>query len=161
MIQKYSIRSRIPGKLFNKVRGKYDKKEFKKAAEQFLTLLGILNVSLEDVLEKEGKKALIPGGGGTVDGKWLDELIDYCRENGLIVPESADNSIVLQQAIDNQFPKENHLIITTDLVDKRRALYKTINKVGIVIDCSVPKGNRRADQMAQETGFKRESAGTD
>jgi DNA polymerase-3 subunit delta len=36
------------------------------------------------------------------------------------------------------------------MVDKRRKLYKTIKKNGIIIDCSVPKGDRKADKIAQE-----------
>jgi len=56
----------------------------------------------------------------------------------------------LQQAIEKGFPKNNHLVITADMVDKRRKLFKIIKKTGIIIDCSVPKGDRRADKIAQE-----------
>ncbi len=138
------------GKIIGKIKEDCDNKNFKKAAKQFLSLLGVLNVSLEDAIETDGKKMLISGDRITGNEKWLDDLIDYCRDNGLRVPGSADNSKVLELAIEKQFPTQNHLIITTDLVDKRRTLYKAINKIGMVIDCSVPKGNRRADQVAQE-----------
>jgi DNA polymerase-3 subunit delta len=37
------------------------------------------------------------------------------------------------------------------MVDKRRGLFKTISSNGMVIDCSVPKGDRRADRIAQES----------
>jgi DNA polymerase-3 subunit delta len=36
------------------------------------------------------------------------------------------------------------------MVDKRRGLYKTLNSEGLIIDCLVPKGARRADRIAQE-----------
>ena len=52
----------------------------------------------------------------------------------------------LQVAVEKGFPENNLLIITTELADKRRKLYKTILKKGLIIDCSVPKGNRREDQ---------------
>ena len=41
--------------------------------------------------------------------------------------------------------------MTTDIVDKRRSLFKTISNQGVVIDCSVPKGDRRADKIVQES----------
>jgi DNA polymerase-3 subunit delta len=36
------------------------------------------------------------------------------------------------------------------MVDKRRKLFKVIKKIGMIIDCSVPKGDRKADKIAQE-----------
>jgi len=137
-------------KILHKIKEEYDNKELEKAAKQFLNLLGILSISLEDVVEKKGIKSLIPDDMETGDANWMDHLIDYCRNKGLMVPEAADNGSMLQQAIEKEFPKENHLIITTDLVDKRRTLYKSIKQIGVVVDCSVPTGNRRADQVAQE-----------
>jgi DNA polymerase-3 subunit delta len=41
-------------------------------------------------------------------------------------------------------------MITTDGVDRRQSLYKLIRDTGVVVDCSVPKGNRRADRQAQQ-----------
>ena len=55
------------------------------------------------------------------------------------------------KVIEKEFPKDNHLIILTDIVDKRRSLFKVIREVGTIIDCSVPKGERRADKTAQES----------
>ena len=52
------------------------------------------------------------------------------------------------------FPKANILIITTDQIDKRKALFKAIKKAGMTIDCSVPKGNRMADKKVQEAMLK-------
>jgi DNA polymerase-3 subunit delta len=69
----------------------------------------------------------------------------------LVVPGARDDCRILQQAVEKGFPKSNHLIITTDAVDKRRGLFKTLSSKGLVVDCSVPKGARRADQIAQES----------
>jgi DNA polymerase-3 subunit delta len=82
---------------------------------------------------------------------WLDQLIAYCREKRLSPPTDQDASDDLLQAIRRGFPKGHHLIITTELVDKRKKLFKTIREDGISVDCSTPKGERRADRMAQET----------
>ncbi|MDP7076763.1 MAG: hypothetical protein QGI64_00650, partial [Desulfobacterales bacterium] len=83
-------------------------------------------------------------------GHWIDKIIDYCRDHGMTIPSMMDTGEVLEKAIENGFPCDNHLIITTDLVDKRRRLYNTIDKNGIIIDCSVPKGDRTADKKVQE-----------
>jgi DNA polymerase-3 subunit delta len=40
--------------------------------------------------------------------------------------------------------------MTAAAVDKRRRLYKVTEKAGLVIDCSVPHGDRQADRVAQE-----------
>ncbi|MBU0987435.1 MAG: hypothetical protein KKH68_09305, partial [Proteobacteria bacterium] len=87
------------------------------------------------------------------DDQWLDEIITYCRKAGLSIPAGGDSAEILQKAIEKGFPRGNHLIITTDLVDKRRILYKTIKQNGVIVDCSVPKGDRRADKMAQEAAL--------
>ena len=84
------------------------------------------------------------------DAVWFDKIVKYCKDKKLFIPSEGDNAALLQTAVEKGFPKGNHLIITTDMVDKRRKLYKAIQKKGVVIDCSVPKGARRADQMAQE-----------
>jgi DNA polymerase-3 subunit delta len=41
-------------------------------------------------------------------------------------------------------------VLTTDIVDKRKRLFKLIEKKGQAIDCSVPKGDRQADKDEQE-----------
>lgn len=138
------------GKLIEKSKQAFDNKDIKKAANYLVGLLGILNLSFDDVSKENRKKALKLDSDGLIDDKWLDQLIAYCVENSLSIPPVENNADVLERAIDKGFPAGNHLIITTDMVDKRRKLYKTIRNNGTIIDCSVPKGDRRADRMAQE-----------
>jgi DNA polymerase-3 subunit delta len=125
-------------------------KDIKKAATFILSLLGRLNLTFEDVGKSNRSKTLKFDVNGMHDDEWLDEIIRYCQENQLTIPKSEDESGALQKAIEKGFPKNNHLIITTDLVDKRRGLYKAINNQGMIIDCSVPKGDHRASKLAQE-----------
>ncbi len=128
----------------------YDDDNIRKAAKYFLNLMGNMNLSFEDVDKSNRDKALKLDAGMTQGDEWLDDIIGYCQENKLTIPEPADESVVLQKAIEKGFPKNNHLLITTDMVDKRRGLFKAIKNQGMVIDCAVPKGDRRADRMAQE-----------
>jgi DNA polymerase-3 subunit delta len=128
----------------------FDDDNIKRAAKCLLSLMGNLNLSFEDVEKSNRDKTLKPDPGLMQADEWLDEIIGYCKQNQLAVPEPADESAALEKAIEKGFPKNNHLLITTDMVDKRRSLYKAIKRQGVVIDCAVPKGDRRADKMAQE-----------
>jgi DNA polymerase-3 subunit delta len=110
-----------------------------------------LKLTYEDLADKADRNERLkydPGVFG--DDLWLEKIIDYCMDNRLMIPPGLDNADILQQAIENGFPGGNHLVITTDMVDKRRTLYKCILKVGTVVNCFVPKGERRADKTAQK-----------
>jgi len=61
-----------------------------------------------------------------------------------------DETALIQEAIESGFPDNHLLLLTAEKVDKRRALYKTLKASGMIIDCSIPLGNRMADRKAQE-----------
>jgi DNA polymerase-3 subunit delta len=128
----------------------FDEDDLKKAAKYFLSLMGNLSLSFEDVEKTNRDKTLKLDPGSMEGDEWLDEIIGYCKQNELAIPEPADESAALQKAIEKGFPRNNHLLITTDMADKRRSLYKSIKNYGVVIDCAVPRGDRRADKMAQQ-----------
>lgn len=136
--------------LLEKVKEEYDIKDIKKASKHLLSLLGLLNLSFDDIDKENRSKTLKLDSALSGDGGWLDEIIDYCLANKLSIPIAKDNIKILQDAVERGFPAGNHLIITTDYVDKRRNLFKAINNNGMIVDCLVPKGNRLADKKAQE-----------
>ena len=138
------------GLLLQKAKDAYDNQNIKEASNLLLSLLGILNLSFDDVSETNKIKSLKLDSEKSTDYEWLDKVIKFCKEKNLIIPSEKDNADILQQAIEKGFPKRNHLVITTDMVDKRRKLFKIIKKIGIIIDCSVPKGDRRADKIEQD-----------
>ena len=135
-------------KLLDKAKEAFDKNDFKKAAAFFASLLARQNLTFDDIGKQDEKIELKPERAG--DRQWIEKLCNYCIENGFSIPAYDDNAAALEKAVENGFPKGNHLIITTDMVDKRRSLFKTILEKGFVIDCSVPKGARREDKLAQE-----------
>jgi DNA polymerase-3 subunit delta len=141
------------GKLIIKAKEAHANKDHKNAAKYFLNILGLLNLSFDDLRRENRTKALKLDTDSLSDDRWLNDIIDYCLDNNLPIPAADDNAEVVGQAILKGFPRGNHLIITTDLVDKRRSLYKIIRQEGVIIDCSVPKGDRRADKMAQENAL--------
>lgn len=138
-------------KVLEKANAAYNKDDIKKAANHLLSYLAVSNLSFDDLQKVSRDKIAAPDVPDSHAGQWLDKVIDYCRDNDMSIPSMMDSGKLLDIAIENGFPSGNHLIITTDLVDKRRRLYKTIDENGIIIDCSVPKGDRSADRKVQET----------
>ena len=138
------------GRLLEKAKQAYDTNDIKKAAKYFLSLLGVLNISYDDVSKANRTKTIKLDIDRFGDDQWIDKIVTFCIENSLAIASQEDNAALLQNAVEKGFPKGNHLIITTDMADKRRKLFKTIREQGMIIDCSVPTGDRRADRMAQE-----------
>jgi len=133
-----------------KAKAAYDINDIKKAARYILNLIGKLELTYADLADKADRIERLkydPGVFG--DDLWLGKIIDHCMDNRLPIPPALDNADILQRAIEKGFPGDNHLVITTDLIDKRRTLYKSILQAGTVVNCSVPKGDRRADKTAQ------------
>ena len=142
------------GRLLEKVRDAAQGGDFKKASRWFMDLLGRRQMSLEDMSHEKGRTAVFPDmdTGGNTD--WLGQLVDHCRSAGLTVSSSGRPDQILQAAIEKGFPANNFLVLTTDLVDKRRTLFKCFKDKGVVIDCAVPKGDRKADRDIQQQVLK-------
>ncbi|MEW5909159.1 MAG: DNA polymerase III subunit delta, partial [Thermodesulfobacteriota bacterium] len=92
------------------------------------------------------------------DMRWVETLVDYCKENELKIPEHESDGKVLEEAVQKGFPGENRLVITAESVDKRISLYKAVSKNGWVVDCSVPAGERQAEKIAREKICQEEMA---
>jgi len=127
-----------------------DREDISKAGRYLLSLMGQAGLALEDVKDAPGIKTHLIEGGSSGDVDWLQMVVSHCLENNLVVPDGSASEKFLQNAIEKGFPKGHYLVFTTDLVDKRRSLYKAIKSAGIVVNCSVPKGDRRADRQVQE-----------
>ena len=122
--------------------------EMKKASRLFLDMLSVHSLSLDDLSGASPENVLKRLGAGE-DTDWVPAVLDYCRQRGLDVSASANPQQELQDAIAQGFPPGHHLVITTALADKRRTLYKVIRERGLIVDCSVPQGDRKADRTAQ------------
>ncbi len=140
-------------KLLDKATAEAKKNNPKKAAKILVQLLSVLDLSF-DRMEGDKRYTALKIDPESEDRAWLDSMISYCIKNNITIPPKRDQARVLQDAIEKGPPKNNLLMITTDRVDKRKGLYKTIKNKGMVIDCSVPKGNRFADKQAKETMLK-------
>ncbi len=134
--------------ILEKAREAHNGKDLKTAARYFIGLLSVMGLSLDDVRDKTyaGLKMDMDAVGDTA---WLDTLVDYCAENPSMEASGEDPVKALQQAVEKGFPKGHHLILTSDMVDKRKGLYKAIVEKGLAVDCTVPKGETWADRQAQ------------
>ncbi len=82
----------------------------------------------------------------------VTQIIDICRSKGWTAAASQDYVETLSQAIEKGFPADHYLVITAaERVPKNRKFYKVIQANGVIVDCHVPLGERRADKMVQES----------
>ncbi len=137
--------------ILEKAKAAYNEKDIKKASKYLAALLGLLNLSFEDVNDKEKREKNLKSDSELLsDDKWLDEIVAFCTETSVPVLAAKDHADELQHAIEKGFPEGNHLIVTSDIADKRRNLFKAIDAHGMIVDCAVPKGNRMADKKEQD-----------
>jgi DNA polymerase III subunit delta len=127
------------------------------AARSFVRLLAASNLSWEDLDADAPLESLKNTGLTSADSEWVEALVDHCREKGIQIPEQKDDIQILLDAVKKGFPNDHFLMMTTDGVDKRRVFYKTIESQGLIIDCSVPKGERVADRKIQQAMLRERS----
>ena len=123
--------------------------DMKKASRPFLNLMALVGLTLTDLSTPVLRNKVIED----VEDEpapWFSQLMDYCRENGLRIPDKRDDADLLKTAMEKGFPDGHRLVITTDIVDRRKTLFKVIGETGLVVDCTVPKGETRADRLAQD-----------
>jgi DNA polymerase-3 subunit delta len=136
-------------RIYEKARQAFLDQDNEKACIYFLGYLAALNLDLEDIEGENRHKVFKSDEGNADDEKWVDQIISDCRENKMRVPSGQNLADRLAVAVEKGFAAGNRLIMTTDFVDKRRRLYQTIKDNGVIIDCFVPKGARKADKDAQ------------
>ncbi|MFO7709810.1 MAG: hypothetical protein R6V84_16720 [Desulfobacterales bacterium] len=136
-------------RLLAQARKAHDEEDLPRAARSLLSALSQLGLTLAEA-GRPGRAASLPAGADVgEDEGWVEALLGYCSQNSLSVPAAADAAGMLQRAIEKGFPPGHHLIITTDGVDRRRSVYGALNEAGLIVDCSVPKGESRSDREAQ------------
>jgi DNA polymerase-3 subunit delta len=137
--------------LLTKARAAYDAREMEKAARALAAYVGLLGLCWEDLRGENRNRLLKIDDTQGTDHAWLEGLVADCRERGIAIPPVADSAEVLQKAVEKGFPGGNHLILTSDTVDRRRTLFKVLLERGLVVDCAVPGGERKADKAVQES----------
>jgi len=67
---------------------------------------------------------------------------------------SKEDIDAFQEFIKKPFPDGHSLVVTTENADRRRSLFKAVKEVGLVVDCTVPKGSRKDDKTRQAVILK-------
>ncbi len=75
-------------------------------------------------------------------------------QNNTDINFSASDHDRLADFIGKGIPKNYYLILTSSMIDKRKKIYKAMAENGLIIDCSVAKGARKADQDEQKKILK-------
>jgi DNA polymerase-3 subunit delta len=55
----------------------------------------------------------------------------------------------LSDVVEGGIPEGHFLVMTAESLDRRRKIVKTLEKTGLIIDCTVPQGARKADMDDQ------------
>ncbi len=120
-----------------------------KSAQRLLQLCGRLAFDLDDARQGRASFKTLHGAVGSAA---VTQMVDYCLSRQWQPAPVQDAAGQLRSAIERGFPPSHYLIVSVNAkVPKNQKLYKTIAKIGWVIDCHVPMGERRADKMAQDT----------
>ncbi len=139
-----------PTQLLKKSRDAHESQHLQQAAAHLLDYMAVSKIDLDDLTGAGREEHLSQGMELMEDSRWLDEVVTYCRQTGRTTAATADTTTLLEKTIERGIPEGNRLILTTETVDRRTKLYELIKSKGLVIDCSVPQGERRADKKAQE-----------
>jgi len=140
-----------------KIREAHQAEDLKKASTHLLALLSRKNLSFEDLDPQNRSKALGPAAPDADEGPWLDDVIDFCRNQRYPVAPPTDGARLIQSAVEEGLAKGNHLVMTTDRVDRRHGLYKAIATSGQIVDCSLPTGDRKADRDLQQAALQEQA----
>lgn len=118
-----------------------------KAAKYFLAFLKLSGFAWEDIqgagwqkiTDEQWHKA-VEEDPGEDRNKWLPRMIDICNNRGWTTGDINDPSEQFEQLLQQGFPAGNCLILTAEAVDKRKKIFKVIDKVGIVLHFGSIKG---------------------
>ena len=86
---------------------------------------------------------------------WLEAVVGHAGSTGMEVPRLRDDGSLLETALQEGFPEEQCLLLTTDTVDKRRSLYRLMEEKGVVVDFGVASGSSRKVRSQQEMVLKK------
>lgn len=136
----------------DQIKETYENDNLPKAAKYFLSLCGRLGLDLKSVHDGDKVHPELRALAAELGHNAVTQLTRHCLEQAWTTGGApSDAAALLKQAIEKGFPAGHHLILTVyNKVPKKLKLYKTFQTHGLIVDCSVPQGQRRADKLAQE-----------
>ena len=140
-------------KIKEKSMEQFENKDINEAIRLFRIALGYLGI--KEVNEIGDKKWGKIAGSDHESQIWINKMVEECLAQNLTPIPYQDDSDQLNKAIkvDDEgkgAPQNNILILVTEYVDKRKALYKTINNIGVIIDLSIQRMRRDSADVEEE-----------
>jgi DNA polymerase-3 subunit delta len=139
----------------------FEREDFKAASRYFVGMLSLAGLSFDDAEQRRIEDILTSTSmeGALADKEkrdaWLGGMVAFCHREQVAIPIETGGDQTLSEAILGNIPQRSHLVLISDIVDKRKRLYKTIKQMGVVLDCSVPQGTRKADERVRMAIFSR------
>ena len=137
--------------LIEKIRERLDR-EPGRAAGDFLHVMRIAGWRLDDLKDEGWKKFTdeqwreTTGESGEGRETWLPRVVEICVRQGLDAEKARDDADRLGDLLISGLPVSNHLILTSDAVDKRKKLFKIISERGAALSFPRLKGEARQRQ---------------
>jgi len=150
----------VAGALWDKARKGWEGKEPKKALRFLTQMLALADLVPAD-WEKEELAACAPGRWQELFGfakpedlAWVREVCAASEGEGAVVAAKADGAELLMAALETGIPPGNTLILVAEAADKRKKLFKYLEKNCVVVDLSVDTGSSSAARKDQDVLLK-------
>jgi DNA polymerase-3 subunit delta len=88
------------------------------------------------------------------DLSWVEDILADSSDMSPAKEQESDAASMYVEAYENGIPQNNTLILLAEAVDKRKKLYKYIQKHGVILDLSVDSGGSAAAKRDQENVLK-------
>jgi DNA polymerase-3 subunit delta len=146
--------------LISKIRANIDEQPAK-AAKFFLAFLKIAGFTLEDLqgagwkkITDEQWRKVVEGDASEDRGKWLPRIIDICVSQGHAAVSGADKADKLAEVFAKGLPAGNCIILTADIVDKRKKIFKIVSDAGVVLYFGQTKGEAAQKELLKSQARK-------
>ncbi|HCC53856.1 MAG TPA: DNA polymerase III subunit delta [Desulfobulbaceae bacterium] len=150
----------VASTLWDKACKARDGKELKKAL-RFLTQMLALAELVPADWEKEEMAACTPGRWQELfsftrpdDLDWVHKAFSASEGAPLAAPPKSDGAELLMAALETGIPPDNTLILVAEAADKRKKLFKYLEKNCVVVDLSVDTGISSVARKDQDTLLK-------
>ena len=138
--------------LVRKIRETVDRDPVR-AAKSFMVFIKMAGWTLGDLKDgnwksiREDEWERMTGEDANERGKWLPKLIDLCAAQCFEIEPASDEEEI-SNVLSKGLPESNCLVVTTDIVDKRKRLFKLMSEKGIVLNFHQAKGEaKQKNQM--------------
>ncbi|WP_027358997.1 DNA polymerase III subunit delta [Desulforegula conservatrix] len=143
----------LPG-IIAKSKQAFDKDDKKRASKFLLKFIVESGLDLASITSANFHEKI----GLSSEDDWAWGIINHIRQNGITADEGQGDSSIIEKTIAKGLPKNHFLVLICDSVDKRKAGYKKFSSTALIVNCQIPKGDRKADKDAQDVIFREKAA---